>query len=160
MRAIQSSRHRRISLDNVMVEELAALAVAIARSSGPSNGFPHGIAIDANCSLPWTFWNAFSSTLFEVDRIKRLVSVRIVRPLFSGSSIVREMPSKSQPRISLRVSHVPSAMSFFTETGGPSGLLVISGGGNTLLIALRMVRASLRRISLSVLWISPMKSSM
>jgi hypothetical protein len=104
-------------------------AVAIAWSSGPSRGLPHGSAIAANWSLPCIFGKSFRWTRFDSERIRRFVSVRIVRPLFSGNSMVRAIPSKSHPRISFCVSHVPSSTSFFTETAGPIELLVISGGG-------------------------------
>jgi hypothetical protein len=74
--------------------------------------------------------------------------------------MVHAIPSKSHPRISFRVSHIPSLTSFFTETAGPIELLVISGGGKTLEIALRMVQENWSRWSVFVLWIRPMKSSM
>jgi hypothetical protein len=135
-------------------------AVAIAWLSGPSRGLPHGIAITANWSLPCTIWKSFWLTRFDFSRIRRFVSVRMVRPLFSGHSLVRAIPSKSHPRISFRVSHVPSSTSFFTETAGPIELLVISGGGKTLEIALSMVLEHRSRWSLFVLRIRPMKSSM
>jgi hypothetical protein len=160
MSAIQSWRQSRTLLVRVTCWTLFRPAVAIAWLSGLCRGLPHGIAIAANWSLPCTFWKSFRLTRFDFSRIRCFVSVRIVWPLFSGNSMVRAIPSKSHPRISFRVSHVPSSTSFFTETAGLIELLVISGGGKTLEIALSMVRENWSRWSLFVLWISPMKSSM
>ena len=119
------------------------------------SGLPLGIATAANCSFPCTFWNVTRGIRLAVVLRIRLVSVQMVLALLAGRSIVRAMPSKSQPRISFLVSHVPSATSFLTETGGPMVLLVISGGEKTLVMALRMARESRRSWVLSVHWMRP-----
>ena len=78
----------------------------------------------------------------------------------SGSSIVRSIPSNIHPRISFLVAHVPSAMSFFSETGGPILLPVMFGGGNTLLIPSNIRREHCRSSCSLVVCSTPIKSSM
>ena len=115
-------------------------ALAINASIGPSSGFPIGNAIDANWSLPCNCRKRVMGTF--VSRLTALNSAKILSHFVVGSSIVNAMPSSSQPRISLRVSHVPSAMSFFTLIGGPILLPVIDGGGNISDIAFKRLLVS------------------
>ena len=134
-------------------------ALATMRSRGPMSALLHGIAIDVNCSRPCNFWKS-------LRRMRGVVRSRIVRSVwrsdcafFFGSSIVRWMPSISQPSISLRVAHVPSAMSFLVEIAGPIVLLVSFGPGNTSSMAWRRWRVTVRSLFGSVVCISAMKSS-
>ena len=82
-----------------------AFAFAKIRSTGPNNGFPRGIPIDANCNFPCNFSRSFV-LIDSACPIFRNSSISFWH-FFSGSCIVRAIPSNIQPNISLRASHGP-----------------------------------------------------
>jgi hypothetical protein len=133
-------------------------AFARYRSSCPKIGFPHGMEIDANCSLPCNFWKRHSSN--RLTRRASLRSASISLHFFWGNSIVCANLSNSQPRTSLRNAHVPSSINYFSDTGGPMVLTVNASWGNTLLMPLRIFLDNCRSSTSSVLCSTPMKSSM
>ena len=76
-----------------------------------------------------------------------------------GRMMVQVMPSSIQPIISLRVSQVPSSMSFFVDIGGPILLPVSEGAGKMSVIACKRHRVSRLISSSSVVCMSAMKLS-
>ena len=70
-----------------------------------------------------------------------------------GSSMQHLMPSNTQPRISLCMSHSPSpCRSFLRATGSSSVPPVTKGGGNTEWIPCRRARERWRNCAGSVVW--------
>jgi hypothetical protein len=128
------------------------IVLEMMRSIGPSSALPHGIVIEMN----WSF--AVSVTVPDVRHMAHSV-VRSWVILSGESAIVRVMPSMSHPSISLRVSHVPSAMSFLVDIAGPMVLPEMLGPGNMDSMACSRVRVTLRRWVGSVVWTRAMKSS-
>jgi hypothetical protein len=133
-------------------------AFARCRSSCPKIDFPHGMEIDANCKLPCNVWKRRSSNRLPQRTSFRSASISL--HFFWGNSIVLANPSNSQPRTSLRYAHVPSSINFFSDTGGPMVLPVNAGGGNRLLMPLRIFLDNCSSSTSSVLCSTPMESSM
>ena len=62
---------------------------------------------------------------------------------FDGSEMVKFLPSKTQPSISLVKSKKPSfSFIFFSEMGSPPMCLLTGGGGNMLCMPCNVARAS------------------
>jgi hypothetical protein len=94
---------------------------------------PAGMASEACCSLPSRVRNSLRGRRFWEMAVARL---SIIRSIFSGgSSMVRRIPSKIQPRISLRTAQTPSPARSFLKEMGSSSARPDSGGGKTEWIA-------------------------
>ena len=115
------------------------LVVRSAASMGPRRPRPADMPMQACHSLPWRCSRSLWGTFFHQCRLR---SLDCRHSCFSaGSSMQHLMQSKTQPRISLHVSHSPSPChSFLRATGSSSLPLVIEGSGNTEWIPCRRAR--------------------
>ena len=77
---------------------------------------------------------------------------------FVGILMVRSTPLISHPSISCWVSQIPSALSYFLESGPPSGDCDSSSGVNTFSIVVRRVREMRLRSPTSVACAMAIKS--
>ena len=77
-----------------------------------------------------------------------------------GGLIVLVMPFSTQPRVSLRISQVPSAKNFFVDIEGPILPPVSAGAGKMYVIAWIRQRVSLLIYFLLVVCMRDIKSSM
>ena len=135
MRRINADQSRKMFLSASFIFVAFALsAIDSILSIGPRRALPHGSAMEVNCSLPCIFRRA-ETEIGALDRRIALSSRRTASDFFGGSSIARAMPSMSQPRISFRVSQVPSSISFLVEMAGPMVLPEMDGPGKTFSIA-------------------------
>ena len=127
------------------------LVVRSAASMGPRRPRLDGMPMQACHSLPWRRSRSLRGTFF---RWHRLCSSDCRHSCFSAGSLMQcLMPSKTQPRISLHVSHSPSpCRSFLRATGSSSLPLVIEGGGNTEWIPCRRAWERWRNCAGSVVW--------
>ena len=118
-----------------------------------------GMLMQACCSLPWRHSRSLRGTFFQQ---RRPHSSDCRRSCFSAGSLMQHlMPSNTQPRISLRMSHSPPpCCSFLRVTGSSSVPLVTKGGGNTEWIPCRRAWERWHNCAGSVVWARCMKSSM
>ena len=121
---------------------------------------PFGMARHALWSLPRRELNSVKEAC---SREITFFSVCLIFWSFSGgSSMVRLIPSKIQPRISFRNAQIPSpSLSFLRDMGSSSGSAIGSGAaGKMEWIACRSAREWWRSTAGSVHWMALMKSSM
>ena len=116
------------------------------------------MATAMNVSLPCSSYKRFLGIVLL--RLMDFNSSRILSPLGCGRLLILVILSKTQPRISLQVSQVPSSRSFLVEMGGPILLPVSYGCGKMSVMACSRHCVSLVISSLSVVCMRATKSSM
>ena len=127
------------------------LVVCSAASMGLRRPRPAGMLMQACCSLPWRHSRSLQGTFFHRHRP---CSSDCRRSCFSAGSLMQHlMPSNTQPRISLHMSHSLSPChSFFSATRSSSLPPVTEGGGNTEWIPRRRAWERWRNCAGSVVW--------
>ena len=117
----------------VMWLKLALLAMASILSIRPSRGLSTCMEMAMKVSLPCSFSSQFKGMHLLCRIAFNFRSILL--HLGCGRLIVLVMASSIQPRISLRVSLVPSSKRFFVEIGGPILLPVSDGAEKISVIA-------------------------